>query len=85
MYASSPVQKVIGEFDIDSIIKNDPESLWGSTARHAGISRDYFMKYFANKEFGFAIKIKNVRKYKTPKCIKKDFHAAPPQSFLYLH
>ena len=84
VYASSPVQKVIGEFEIETILKNDPESLWNSTAEFAGISRDYFMKYFDNKDYGFAIKIKKTRKYKTPKCIKKDFNSFPPQSFLYL-
>jgi len=84
VYASSPVQKVIGEFEIDTIIKNDPENLWKSTFEFAGITREYFMKYFANKDFGFAIKIKKTRKYKVPKCIKKDFNSYPPQSFLYL-
>lgn len=84
VYASSPVQKVIGEFEIETILKNDPESLWNSTSDFAGISRDYFMNYFANKDYGFAIKIKKTRKYKIPKCIKKDFNSFPPQSFLYL-
>lgn len=85
VYASSPVQKVIGEFEIETIIKNDPEILWNMTSDFAGISRDYFMEYFSNKDFGFAIKIKNARKYKIPKCIRKDFNSFPPQSFLYLH
>jgi predicted transcriptional regulator len=85
VYASSPIQKVIGEFEIETILKNDPENLWNLTSDFAGISRDYFMKYFANKDFGFAIKIKKVRKYKVPKCIKKDFNSFPPQSFLYIH
>src|SRR5688572_19429915 len=85
VYASSPVQKVIGEFEIESIIKNDPENLWNSTSDFAGISREYFMEYFANKDYGFAIKIKKTRRYKVPKCIRKDFNAVPPQSFLYLH
>lgn len=84
VYASSPVQKVIGEFEIETIIKKDPENLWNSTYEFAGISKEYFMKYFADKDFGFAIKIKKTRKYKVPKCIKKDFNSFPPQSFLYL-
>lgn len=31
VYASSPVQKVIGEFEIDFIFKNRLEELWSET------------------------------------------------------
>ncbi|HLK31143.1 MAG TPA: hypothetical protein VKT28_21365 [Puia sp.] len=84
VYASSPVRKVIGEFEIDKIIKSDIESLWIKTKGFSGISKDYFLEYFNEKEHGFAIKIKNPKKYKTPLCIQKDFNVFPPQSFLYL-
>ena len=84
MYASSPVQKVIGEFEIDCIVHEDIERLWEITAKHAGISKDYFNEYFIDKDRGFAIKIKNVRKYEVPQCIV-DYKVTPPQSFLYLN
>src|SRR5215203_6335684 len=72
VYASSPVQKVIGEFEIEEIINTDLEDLWSQTEKHSGISKDYFLKYFSGKQNGFAIQIKNTKKYKSPKCIKKD-------------
>lgn len=84
VYASSPVQKVIGEFEIEHILVHDIETLWNKTKSHAGISEDYFFKYFKAKEHGYAIKIKKTRLYKAPKCIKRDFNLFPPQSFLYL-
>ena len=84
VYASSPVQKVIGEFEIDEIISQSPINLWDITKKYSGITEDYFFEYFADKKTGFAIKIKNTRKYKTPKCIRADFDAYPPQSFLYV-
>lgn len=83
VYASSPVQQVIGEFQIDSIINLDLKTLWEMTNSSSGISKDYFYKYFANRELGYAIKIKNPKKYVTPKSLKRDFNLVPPQSFAY--
>jgi len=84
VYASSPVQKVIGEFEIDLILNTDLESLWRQTATHSGITKDYYLQYFDEKASGFAIKIKKAKKYKTPKCIRRDYNLAPPQSFAYI-
>lgn len=84
VYASSPLQKVVGEFEIEKIINTDLEDLWNQTEKDSGISKDYFLRYFSGKQNGFAIQIKNIKKYKSPKCIKKDLNLAPPQSFAYL-
>jgi len=84
VYASSPVQKIIGEFEIETIIKEELNRLWNLTKDFSGISEDYFFEYFSNKDNGFAIKIKRTKKYKRPLSIKEDFHATPPQSFMYL-
>ena len=85
VYASSPVQKVIGEFEIESILNKDLAVLWQQTKKHAGIDEQYFFEYFINKEKGYAIKIKKTRKYRKPLCLRDDFNLLPPQSFLYLN
>jgi predicted transcriptional regulator len=85
VYASSPVQKVIGEFEIDEIVCQDIETLWKTTQPHAGITYDYFITYFEGKKHGFAIKIKNLNKFKNAQCIKKDYQLVPPQSFVYVN
>ncbi|MGC4235857.1 MAG: hypothetical protein QM594_22995 [Niabella sp.] len=84
VYASSPIQKVIGEFEIDFILKNKLDELWNETQEFSGITKEYFFQYFSNKEEGFAIKIKNQKKYRRPKSLKEDYNLLPPQSFLYL-
>jgi predicted transcriptional regulator len=84
VYASSPVQKVIGEFEIGVIYHQDLETLWSTTKDYSGISKEYFDKYFLNKERGFAIQIKKMKKYRKEKCLKKDFNLHPPQSFAYI-
>jgi predicted transcriptional regulator len=84
VYASSPVQKVIGEFEIEAILNTNLSLLWKQTKEHAGIDKQYFLDYFINKEKGYAIKIKKARKYRKPLCLREDFNLLPPQSFLYL-
>ena len=84
VYSSSPVQKIIGEFEIDRIITHDLETLWSKTKKYSGISEDFFFQYFGDKAHGFAIKIKNTKLYRKPKCIREDYNLFPPQSFLYL-
>lgn len=85
VYASSPVQKVIGEFEIETILNDDLAKLWKQTKDYAGIDKAYFFEYFINKEKGYAIKIKKAKKYRNPLCLKEDFKLSPPQSFLYLN
>jgi len=84
VYSSSPVQKVIGEFEIENILNHDLKTLWNLTKEFSGISADYFYQYFGDKENGFAIKIKKTKLYKSPKCLRQDYNLLPPQSFLYL-
>lgn len=84
VYASSPVQQVIGEFEIDNIFSNDPAALWEMTKNHSGISEDFFHEYFADREIAHAIKIKSTTRYPKPLSIKDDFQVLPPQSYVYL-
>jgi len=83
VYASSPVQQVIGEFEIEKIINKDISSLWKLTQEFSGITEDYFYQYFANRTEGFAIQIKKTKKYRQPKCLRADYNLVPPQSFAY--
>jgi len=84
VYASSPVQKVIGEFEIETILNDNLQQLWDLTKDYSGITENFFFDYFQNKEKGYAIKIKKTKKYKKSLSLKDDFNASPPQSFMYL-
>ena len=83
VYASSPIQRVIGEFRIKRIINDELSALWDLTESYSGISKDYFFKYFVDKDQGYAIEINDPIKYKTPKHLKEEFNLLPPQSFVY--
>lgn len=84
VYASSPVQQVIGEFEIDDILSSSPDEIWELTKKYSGISEMYFHEYFENRLVAHAIKIKNTKRYKRPMSLKEDFNVLPPQSYLYL-
>lgn len=84
VYASSPVQRVIGEFTIDSILNDDVDTIWTKTKRYSGITHDFYMSYFANKEKAYAIKIRNAKRYRKAKRLSEyNIHYAP-QSFAYI-
>jgi len=85
VYASAPISKVIGEFEIETIIYDDIYSLWNKTSEFAGIGEDYFLNYFEGKEFGYAIRIKKIQIYDSHLCLKTHFQLAPPQSFAYIN
>jgi len=85
VYASAPVSKVIGEFEIGRILHKDLRTLWEETESFSGISQDYFYQYFQNKEEGYAIEIKQTKKYPKPLNLRQNYGVAPPQSFLYLN
>ncbi len=84
VYASSPVQQVIGEFEIEDILSYNPQEIWRKTKRYSGITEDFFYQYFADREIAHAIKIKSTKRYKRPLSIREDFNVVPPQSYVYL-
>ncbi len=84
VYASSPVQKVIGEFEIGEILSSTPEKIWKETKNKSGISEEFFNDYFTDKDIAHAIKIEKVKRYKTELDLKEEFSLTPPQSFAYL-
>ncbi len=84
VYASSPVKRVVGEFEVERILENDVDKLWSETASDSGISKDFYDDYFKNRSRAFAIKIGRITKYEKPKSLLDLSVKTPPQSFAYL-
>ncbi|CAN7642599.1 ASCH domain-containing protein [Phenylobacterium sp. LjRoot219] len=85
VYATKPVGKIVGEFDVDDILGQAPDDLWRETAALSGISRDFFDAYFEGREVAYALKIGAVRAYAepiAPEAVMENFTA--PQSYMYL-
>lgn len=86
IYATAPTMQIVGKFTFEEILVDTPEAIWLKTKDVSGISFEAYMKYFDGKEIAYAIKIKEVVKYK--KGVKLNFLAPelkmPPQSFAYI-
>lgn len=83
VYVSHPVKMIVGEFNVAWVWKESPLNLWDDTAFH-GIEVEDFMKYFRGCKYGYAIKIGNLYKYKTPVPLSHYGMKRPPQSYCYL-
>lgn len=84
IYASSPISKVIGEFEIDSILHDEINELWKKTKENNGVERTFFNEYFENRKKGYAIKIKNTKRYEVSYNIYEKYGVKAPQSFSYV-
>ncbi|EEA8818869.1 ASCH domain-containing protein [Campylobacter upsaliensis] len=85
VYVTKPVGKIIGEFEVEEIVKDDPVKVWKKTGKHSGIKKSFYMQYFQNRQVAYAIKIKNINKYRKPLCpYDKYDNFIAPQSFKYL-
>lgn len=85
VYSTLPVGKIVGEFQIESILSDSPNKLWKETHKFSGITKIFFDQYFENKDLGYAIQFKEFKKYPEPlnlSDLKENLSA--PQSFVYL-
>jgi len=85
VYASHPVQRVVGEFEVGEILALSRNQLWQQTKQFSGIAKSYFDDYFADKQTAYAIRIEAARRYPRPITLENLCPSArPPQSFMYL-
>lgn len=84
IYCTYPTKKVVAQVKIKSILSDSPENLWKMTKEFSGISKEFFDRYFKNREVAYAYELGDVIEYKKPKLLE-DFgiHYAP-QSFIYV-
>lgn len=84
IYASAPIKRVVGEFEIEDILSDDVDTVWELTKKHSGVSKSFYNSYFQNKKTANAILIGHPIKYKETKLLS-DYHISQaPQSFCYI-
>lgn len=84
VYSSSPEQKVIGEFKIDTILRDTPSAIWLQTRDYSGISQAFYDEYFRGRQNAYAIKVASTRIYEQKKDLSDFDRMFPPQSFAYV-
>lgn len=84
IYSTTPIMKVVGEAEVEDILIDEPEVIWKKTEKKSGIDKNFFDKYYENREQAVAYKLKNVIAYQEPRELKEYGVACAPQSFQYI-
>lgn len=85
VYATKPLGMIVGEFSVEEVLVEEPETLWKETHEVSGISKDFFDQYFEGRKKGYALKVSSPQLYDEPIDPFKQFASfIPPQSFKYI-
>lgn len=86
LYASAPVQKIVGFVKVSEVVVATPSKLWEfCKKRGGGLTKSELSIYMDGKTKGFAILLGNVKKFDQtvlPSRVMPGF--SPPQSFRYM-
>lgn len=86
IYATAPVQKVLGFFEVDGIEEAPPSVLWSRYKSIGGISDADYRAYYRGAKIGIAIRVGTVHALGVPIDLRDlAGDTAPPQSFRYLN
>jgi len=85
VYASSPMQRIIGYFDVSHVDEDAPAALWERYADRGSITEDELMAYYADCDTGVAIGVGQAVPLAKPVPLRKLKRSLTvPQSFFYL-
>lgn len=84
IYASFPVKRVVGEFEIIGVLSGNVDDIWNKTKEFSGISNEFYRSYFQGKRTANAIVIGNVTIFNNFKCLADYNIKQAPQSFCYI-
>ncbi|NSX16166.1 ASCH domain-containing protein [Cupriavidus taiwanensis] len=85
IYATKPVGKVVGEFEIAEVFRDKPSKIWAKTRKFAGIDKVFFDSYYEGRDVAVAIGVGAVQRYREPLELSHfGSDITPPQSFRYL-
>lgn len=84
IYSTTPIMKIVGEAEVEDVLVDEPETIWKKTKAKAGIDKNFFDKYYRDRDQAVAYKLKNVIKYGKPKELKDFGVNSAPQSFQYI-
>ena len=84
IYSTNPIMKVVGEAEVEDVLVDNPEVIWKKTKTKSGIDKNFFDRYYENRDQAVAYKLKNVVKFDEPKELKDFGVRSAPQSFQYI-
>ena len=85
IYSTSPIMKVVGEADVESILEGSPSKIWEITKNDSGGNKKFYDKYYEDKFQAIAYKLCNIIEYEIPKDLNDFGIKSAPQSFQYIN
>jgi len=84
VYATSPVQRIVGFFEVQNITEAPPATLWERFSAVGEIGESAFADYFDGKAAGVAIHVGQVTPLAEPATLAEVVPGAvAPQSYVY--
>jgi predicted transcriptional regulator len=83
IYASTPVQRVVGWFRVANVDAGTPADLWSRHEQHGGIAADAYRAYYGDCDSAVAIGVADVTVLCEPIPLSA-LGVSAPQSFCYL-
>ena len=85
IYESKPVQRITAICEVEVVLSTKILDLWDQVQNEACVTKDTFERYFAGKEHGNGIKLKNVAVLNNSKLLSELTPSLiPPQSYCYI-
>lgn len=84
IYATAPVQKVVGEFSIKRTVIDEPATIWASFGDVGVIDETSFATYYASSAQAVALVVDRAIRYKRPHALSELEAKSIPQSFYYV-
>jgi predicted transcriptional regulator len=85
VYATQPVGRVIGWFEVEEVVEASPTRLWDDFSRSGGIARRAYRSYFRGARRAFGIVVRSPQRFATPQMLDEVLPGTrPPQSFQYV-
>ena len=88
IYSTTPEKSVIGFAEIKRVSYLPVRKLWTEFSHLTHIAKKDFAEYFSGITHGYAVSLKNPKKFKRPisaEYLKKEYGVIPPQSYRYLN
>ena len=83
IYATLPVGKIVGYFEVKAISIASPKELWKQYKEISGVQPNFFYNYYENSTWGVAIEIGKVYELKNF-LLPSLLTSVIPQSYLYI-
>lgn len=84
LYATAPVQKVIGTVEIARVLAGSPDGVWELAGEKSGMLREQFDRYYGKKTKAYAWVLENPMRFDPPRPLSELGIREIPQSFSYI-